>query len=97
MLLSPRAVSRLTEGLKAVGNNHWAVNCPDLSATQHDELAGMAHISVGKDILGRISLLQNESTNTAIIATRKSLTSITFIWTALPVSIKPSPRNTLTI
>jgi hypothetical protein len=28
-------------------NNHWVINCPDLTNAQHDELAGMVHISIG--------------------------------------------------
>jgi hypothetical protein len=55
------------------GNNHWVINCPNLLATQHNVLAGMAHISVGKDILNGIGFLQNNSTNAAIVTTRKTL------------------------
>jgi hypothetical protein len=33
----------------------------------------MAHISIGKEILDSIGFLQNESTNAAILATRKIL------------------------
>ncbi len=28
-------------------DDHWVVNCPDLSQAQRKELAGMAHISIG--------------------------------------------------
>jgi hypothetical protein len=53
--------------------DHWVVNCPNLTAAQCKELAGMAHISVSKYILDGIGFLQNKSTNAAIVATRKTL------------------------
>jgi hypothetical protein len=28
-------------------DNHWVVNCPNLTNAQRDELAGMVHISIG--------------------------------------------------
>ena len=34
------------------GNNHWVVNCPDLSAAKHADLAGIALITVGNKIEG---------------------------------------------
>jgi hypothetical protein len=34
--------------------DHWVINCPDLTAAQWEELAGIAHISVGKEILDSI-------------------------------------------
>jgi hypothetical protein len=52
---------------------HWVVNCPNLTAAQRKELSGMAHISVGKDVLNGIGFLQNKSTNAAVITTRKTL------------------------
>jgi hypothetical protein len=55
------------------GDNHWIVNCPNLLAAQCNELAGMAHISVSKDILNRIDFLQNESTNATFVTTRKTV------------------------
>jgi hypothetical protein len=48
-------------------DNHWVVNCPNLTAAQSIELAGMAHISVGKDVLNGIGFLQNKSTNAAAV------------------------------
>jgi hypothetical protein len=53
--------------------DHWIVNCPDLTAVQCKELAWMANISIGEDILDGIGFLQNKSTNAAIVATRKTL------------------------
>jgi hypothetical protein len=55
------------------GDDHWVVNCPDLLAAQRNEHAGMARISMGKDILDGISFLRNESTNAVVIKTRKTL------------------------
>jgi hypothetical protein len=54
-------------------DNHWAINCPDLSQAQHEELAGMAHISIGGKEFDSIGFLQNESSNPLVIATRKTL------------------------
>ncbi len=28
-------------------DDHWGLNCPNLTAAQHEELAGMVHISIG--------------------------------------------------
>jgi hypothetical protein len=55
------------------GNNHWVVNCPDLTTAQCEELVGMVHISVGDAEFKGIRFLQNESTNPCIIATCKTL------------------------
>jgi hypothetical protein len=59
--------------LNCGGNDHWVVNCPNLLAAQCVELAGMAHVSVGKDILDGIGFLLNKSTNAAVVATRKTI------------------------
>jgi hypothetical protein len=40
------------------GNNHWVVNCPDLTAAQCEELAGMTHISLSDDKFKGIKFLQ---------------------------------------
>jgi hypothetical protein len=54
-------------------DNHWVVNCPDLSQAQRKELAGMAHISIsGKEFEG-IGFLQNESSNPRVLAMCKTL------------------------
>ncbi len=54
-------------------DNHWVVNCPDLSQAQHEELAGMAHILIsGKEFEG-IGFLQNESSNPRVVAMCKTL------------------------
>ncbi len=55
------------------GDNHWVVNCPDLTTAQCEELAGMVHISIGDTEFEGISFPQNESTNPRVIATRKTL------------------------
>jgi hypothetical protein len=55
------------------GNDHWVVNCPDLTTAQREELSGMVHISVGDAEFEVIGFLQNESTNPRIIATCKTL------------------------
>jgi hypothetical protein len=39
------------------GEDHWFVNCSELTAAQCEELAGMAHISIGEDILDGIGFL----------------------------------------
>ncbi len=54
-------------------DDHWVVNCPDLSQAQCEELAGMAHISIGGKEFEVIGFLQNESSNPRIVATRKTL------------------------
>jgi hypothetical protein len=56
-------------------DDHWVVNCSDLTAAQREELAGMAqaHISVSKNVLNGIRFLRNKSTNAAILTTRKTL------------------------
>jgi hypothetical protein len=54
-------------------DDHWVINCPDLSQAQRKELAGMAHILIGgKDFEG-IGFLQNESSNPCVVATCKTL------------------------
>jgi hypothetical protein len=55
------------------GNNHWGVNCPNLTAAQREELAGMVHISLGDNKFEGIRFLQNESLNPPVIAARKTL------------------------
>jgi hypothetical protein len=54
-------------------DNHWVVNCPDLTNAQREELAGMAHISIGDAEFKGIGFLQNESTNTRVVATHNTL------------------------
>jgi hypothetical protein len=54
-------------------DDHWVVNCPDLTTAQREELAGMVHISVGDAEFKGIGFLQNESTNPRVIATHKTL------------------------
>jgi hypothetical protein len=54
-------------------DDHWVVNCPDLTNAQRDELAGMVHISIGDAEFKGIGFLQNESTNTRVVATRNTL------------------------
>jgi hypothetical protein len=54
-------------------DDHWVVNCPDLSQAQRKELAGMAHISIGGKEFEGIGFLQNESSNPCVVATRKTL------------------------
>ncbi len=49
------------------GNDHWVVNCPDLTNAHREELAGMVHISIGDAEFEGIGFLQNESTNPHII------------------------------
>jgi hypothetical protein len=53
--------------------DHWVVNCPDLSQAQREELAGMAHISIGGKEFEGIGFLQNKSSNPRVIAMRKNL------------------------
>jgi hypothetical protein len=55
------------------GNDHWVINCPNLTTGQCEELAGMVHISIGDVEFKGIGFLQNESTNPRVIATRKTL------------------------
>jgi hypothetical protein len=55
------------------GNNHWVVNCPNLTTAQCEELAGMVHISLSDNEFKGIGFLQNESSNPCVIATRKTL------------------------
>jgi hypothetical protein len=55
------------------GNNHWVVNCPDLTQAQCEELAGMAHVSIGGKEFECIGFLQNESSNPRVVATCKTL------------------------
>jgi hypothetical protein len=50
--------------------DQWVVNCTNLTTAQRKELAVMAHISIGKDILDRIGFLQN---NAAVVVTCKTL------------------------
>ncbi len=42
------------------GDNHWVINCPDLSAAERADLAGMALITLDNKIEG-VSFLQSES------------------------------------
>jgi hypothetical protein len=55
------------------GNDHWVVNCHNLTTAQCEELAGMVHISLGDDKFKGIGFLQNESSNPCIIAMRNTL------------------------
>jgi hypothetical protein len=55
------------------GDNHWGVNCPNLTAAQCKKLTGMAHVSVGNKELKGISFLQNESVNPRVNANCKTL------------------------
>ena len=54
-------------------DNHWAVNCPNLSQAQRDKLVGQIHISIGGKEFEGIGFLQNESSNQRVVATRKTL------------------------
>jgi hypothetical protein len=54
-------------------DDHWVVNCPDLTNAQRDKLDGMVHISIGDAEFKGIGFLQNESTNTRVVATRNTL------------------------
>ena len=54
-------------------DNHWVINCPDLSQAQRDKLAGTINISIGGKEFECIGLLQNESSNPLVVATRKTL------------------------
>ncbi len=54
-------------------DDHWVVNCPDLSQAQCKELAGMAHILIGGKEFEGIGFLQNKSSNPRVVATRKTL------------------------
>ncbi len=54
-------------------DDHWVFSCPDLSQAQREELAGMAHISIGGKEFEGIGFLQNESSNPRVVATRKTL------------------------
>jgi hypothetical protein len=54
-------------------DNHWVVNCPNLTAAQSKELSGMAHISICEDVLDGIGFLQNKSTNVPVVTTWKTL------------------------
>ncbi len=55
------------------GNDHWVVNCPNLTTAQRKELAGMAHILLGDDKFEGIRFLQNEPSNPRAIAAHKTL------------------------
>ncbi len=55
------------------GDDHWVVNCPDLTNAQREELVGMVHISLGDAEFKGIGFLQTESTNPRVIATRNTL------------------------
>jgi hypothetical protein len=55
------------------GNNHLVINYPDLTDVQCEELAGMAHISIGNKELEEIGFLQNEFSHPCIVATCKTL------------------------
>ncbi len=54
-------------------DNHWVINCPDLSQAQREELAGMAHILIGGKEFEGIGFLQNKSSNPRVVATHKTL------------------------
>jgi hypothetical protein len=54
-------------------DNHWVVNCPNLTATQHEELVSMVHIFIGNKEFKGIAFLQNESLNPHVIVMRKTL------------------------
>ena len=54
-------------------DDHWVVNCPDLSQAQRDKLAGTIQISIGGEEFEGIGFLQNESSNPRFVATRKIL------------------------
>ncbi len=54
-------------------DDHWVVNCPDLSQAQRKELAGMAHILIGGKEFEGIGYLQNKSSNPRVIAMCKTL------------------------
>jgi hypothetical protein len=56
-----------------VGDDHWVVNCPVLTAAQRDELAGMAHISVSDKEFKGIGFLQYEFVNPCVVPTSKTL------------------------
>jgi hypothetical protein len=55
------------------GEDHSIVNCPNLTAAQHDELTGMAQVSVSNKEFKRIGFLQNKSINPRVVATCKTL------------------------
>jgi hypothetical protein len=55
------------------GNDHWVVNCPDLTNAQREELAGMVHISPGDAEFKGIGFLKNESKDPRVIATCNTL------------------------
>ena len=54
-------------------DNHWVINCPDLSQAQRDKLAGTINISIGGKEFEGIGFLQNDSSNPCVVATRKTL------------------------
>jgi hypothetical protein len=49
------------------GDDHWVINCPDLTAVQCKELAGMAHVSIGDEEFEGISFLQNKSLSLTLL------------------------------
>jgi hypothetical protein len=55
------------------GDNHWVVNCPNLTDAQRNELAGMAHVSAGNNEFKGLGFLQNESVNPRVVAAHKTL------------------------
>jgi hypothetical protein len=55
------------------GNDHWVINCPDLTQAQCEELAGMAHVSIGGKEFKGIGFLQNKFFNPRVVATCKTL------------------------
>ncbi len=54
-------------------DNHWVVNCPNLTAAQRNELGDMRHVSVSNKEFKVISFLQHESVNPCVVAMRKTL------------------------
>ena len=55
------------------GDDHWVVNCPNLTNAQREVLAGTVHISLGNAEFEGIGFLQNESTNPCIIVSDNTL------------------------
>jgi hypothetical protein len=53
-------------------DNHWVVNCPDLTAPQRNEVAGMAHVSQSATKKLKESVFY-KSINPCVVATCKTL------------------------
>jgi hypothetical protein len=64
------------------GNDHWVVNFPDPTAAQCDELAGMAHVSIGDEVFKGIGFLQNESETPGLLQRVRPWTHVSSILTA---------------